>query len=80
MKTLIITLVSIMILSGAALAHNGGSLDAHGCHHDHIAGGYHCHHGQLAGMSFGSQDEMLKIKARQGQAKKPNEAKKQKKD
>jgi hypothetical protein len=39
---------------------HGGGLDAHGCHHNRKAGGYHCHRGPLAGQSFASQDEMLR--------------------
>jgi endonuclease YncB( thermonuclease family) len=46
-----------------ASAHSGG-LDAHGCHHNRKAGGYHCHRGSLAGQSFASKDEMLKAPAR----------------
>ena len=39
---------------------HGGGLDAHGCHNNRKAGGYHCHRGPLAGHSFTSQDQMLK--------------------
>jgi len=39
---------------------HGGGLDAHGCHNNRKAGGYHCHRGPLAGQSFSSKEEMLK--------------------
>ena len=38
---------------------HGGGLDAYGCHHNRVHGGYHCHRGQFAGQSFASQGEML---------------------
>jgi len=37
--------------ASVAWAHGGG-LDAHGCHHNRIEGGYHCHQGPLAGHEF----------------------------
>ena len=37
-----------------------GDLDAHGCHHNRKAGGYHCHRGPLTGQSFASKADMLR--------------------
>ena len=34
--------IALLLVSGFALAHSGGT-DANGCHHDHKSGGYHCH-------------------------------------
>jgi endonuclease YncB( thermonuclease family) len=48
-----ISLTLALLLSGSAagFAHGGG-LDAHGCHRNHVEGGYHCHRGPLAGRAF----------------------------
>lgn len=40
MKKLI--LIVLMMISGAALAHSGGT-DKAGCHYDRTTGAYHCH-------------------------------------
>lgn len=44
MKRLLVALAAVAGVAGAgvAIGHSGG-LDAAGCHHDHINGGYHCH-------------------------------------
>ena len=49
----------LFLLPVTAWPHPGG-LDAHGCHHNRKAGGYHCHRGPLAGQSFASKAEMLR--------------------
>jgi len=49
----------LLLLPAIAWTHPG-ALDAHGCHHDPKAGGYHCHRGLLAGQSFASKAEMLR--------------------
>jgi hypothetical protein len=56
--------ISICVWVVFAYGHGGG-LDAHGCHNNRKAGGYHCHQGQFAGQSFSSQQEMLQ-RAKQG--------------
>ncbi len=38
---------------------HGGGLDAHGCHHNRVQGGYHCHRGAFKGAMFDSKAEML---------------------
>jgi hypothetical protein len=38
----IVWVACMLVLSGAALAHSGGT-DRYGCHHDRKNGGYHCH-------------------------------------
>ena len=50
--TALLSLTAVMLTAGPLHAHSGG-LDIHGCHHDHINGGYHCHRGPLAEKSFG---------------------------
>ena len=58
----------LVLFPSLANAHGGG-LDAYGCHYNRKQGGYYCHRGPLAGMSFGSQAEMLRLlNIRQGQA------------
>lgn len=42
MKTKIFFVAILLILSGNALAHSGGTDDA-GCHTNHKTGDYHCH-------------------------------------
>lgn len=54
----LLSITAVGLTAGSAHAHGGG-LDAHGCHHDRKAGGYHCHQGPLAGQAFASQSEML---------------------
>lgn len=56
---LVITIASVCAWTVYLYAHGGG-LDAHGCHNNRKAGGYHCHRGPYAGESFGSKEEMLK--------------------
>lgn len=53
---------SVLLLPAGAGAH-GDPLDAHGCHKNRGAGGYHCHKGPFAGRTFMSKDEMLKALA-----------------
>jgi endonuclease YncB( thermonuclease family) len=43
---------ALLLASAAAGFAHGGGLDAHGCHHNRIEGGYHCHRGPLAGRAF----------------------------
>jgi hypothetical protein len=42
MKKVIAAIALSLFVSGAALAHSGGT-DAYGCHTDHKTGFYHCH-------------------------------------
>lgn len=37
-----ILVIALLLASGLALAHSGGT-DSNGCHHDRKTGGYHCH-------------------------------------
>jgi hypothetical protein len=53
------SVLTIAFASATAASPQAGGLDAHGCHHNRKAGGYHCHRGQFAGQSFNSKDEML---------------------
>ena len=55
----LIGVASVCAAFAVVYAHGGG-LDAHGCHHNRKAGGYHCHRGPLPGQSFSSKDEMLR--------------------
>ena len=55
-------LSSLLIFISATLSFaHGGGLDAYGCHHDRKQGGYHCHRGSLAGQTFSSKEEMLRV-------------------
>ena len=49
-----------MLFSSVALGHGGGT-DSLGCHHDRPRGGYHCHTGPLAGQSFSTKEEALRV-------------------
>ncbi len=49
-----------LLFCSAALGHGGG-LDSMGCHHDRQRGGYHCHRGSLAGQSFSTKAEALRV-------------------
>jgi hypothetical protein len=51
----------LLAISAPASAHTGATLDMHGCHPDRVRGEYHCHTGPLAGHSFRSQGEMLRV-------------------
>lgn len=42
MKKKVIALLLVTLLSGAALAHSGGT-NSQGCHKNHKTGDYHCH-------------------------------------
>ena len=42
MKYIMSIAVMFAVIAGTAVAHGGG-LDANGCHHDYVHGGYHCH-------------------------------------
>jgi len=64
MAALRIALVAACVAMPTPASAHGGSLDAHGCHHNRGAGGYHCHKGPLAGQTFISKDAMLKAQAK----------------
>lgn len=53
------SVASFWLFLAAPVYPHGGGLDAHGCHNNRKAGGYHCHRGPLAGEVFGSKAEML---------------------
>lgn len=57
--TLLAACLAVPTLANA----HGGGLDAHGCHHNRKAGGYHCHQGPFAKQSFASKAEMLRSAA-----------------
>ena len=57
---LTLSALSAILVPLPLLAHSGGR-DSYGCHHDRKHGGYHCHAGPLAGQSFASQAEMLRV-------------------
>ena len=54
-------LAPLLVLVPLGLAAHGGGLDSLGCHHDRKRGGYHCHRGSLAGQSFKSKSDALKV-------------------
>ncbi len=56
--SLLLTASTLHLLGLPAWPHGGG-LDAHGCHHNRVHGGYHCHQGAFKGSMFDSQAEML---------------------
>ncbi len=55
---LLLAAPTLQVTSSSAWSHGGG-LDAYGCHHNRIHGGYHCHRGAFRGAMFDSQAEML---------------------
>jgi hypothetical protein len=55
---------ALLVAMPAAVSAHGDPLDAHGCHKNRGAGGYHCHKGPFAGRTFMSKEEMLKELAR----------------
>ncbi len=59
-------------VTSSAFPHGGG-LDAYGCHHNRMHGGYHCHRGAFKGGMFESQAEMLQ--ALQKSSRSPAESK-----
>ncbi len=56
---LLLVLPTLQVMSSPAWSHGGG-LDAYGCHHNRVHGGYHCHRGAFTGAMFDSQAEMLR--------------------
>ncbi len=56
--SLLLTASTLHLLGLPAWPHGGG-LDAHGCHHNRVQGGYHCHRGAFKGAMFDSKAEML---------------------
>lgn len=42
MKNKVIAIFALMLFSGLAVAHSGGT-DRYGCHKNHKTGVYHCH-------------------------------------
>jgi len=49
----------LLVISPTLCFSHGGGLDAHGCHHNRKAGGYHCHKGSNTGKQYTSKQEML---------------------
>ena len=56
--SLLLTASTLHLLGLPAWPHGGG-LDAHGCHHNRVHGGYHCHRGAFKGAMFDSKAAML---------------------
>ncbi len=48
-----------VVLTASPGSPHGGGLDAHGCHHNRVHGGYHCHRGAFKGAMYDSKAEML---------------------
>lgn len=59
-RHLCLVLLAASLFSSVVLSHGGG-LDSLGCHHNRKLGGYHCHRGELAGQSFASKADALKV-------------------
>jgi hypothetical protein len=60
MKSRLILMMSVLLISAATARAHGGKVDSLGCHNDRKQGNYHCHSGPLAGKSFASKADALK--------------------
>jgi len=59
--------LALLLSAPPALQAHKAKLDRFGCHHDRKAGSYHCHEGRLAGKTFASKEEMLRLSGEKAQ-------------